>query len=258
MNTLDQIKTPLTNVFSPRHIGTMLKYYEEAVQKYQRGDWDGVSLKGGKFVESITKALAAYCSVSLPTERHFKAGNILKSLEQLSSVAFDDVVRIVIPKACLLIYEIVNNRGGRHDSDNIDPNSTDSEVIMPVMSWTLAELFRFASKGNDPVEAKMLIESLTKRMYPHFEEIDGRPYINIDDLSASSIALLILYYKYPMRLLKSDLTEFVGRHGFKPSAVSMGISRISSFVDEENGSIKLRSNGLQECDIILSENKANL
>lgn len=252
MNPLDQIKTQLVTIFDAKHVVSALEYYSEAVEKHQSGDWEGVSLKGGKFVESITKILAVHCGLTLPPQRSFRASNILKSLEQLSASFFSDTVRIVIPKACLLIYEIANNRGGRHAADDINPNSMDTEVIMPTMSWILAELFRFSSKGTDPASAKAIIQSITKRIYPHFEEIDGRPYINIPGLDGLSVSLLILYYKYPTRILRGDLVEFVERHGFKNNAARVSVFRAMSFVDDNAGSLKLRGTGIQKAEEILA------
>lgn len=253
MNPLDQIKTQLSTIFDAKHVAAALKYYSEAVEKHQSGDWEGVSLKGGKFVESTTKMLAVCCGVTLPQQRSFKAGNILKNLEQLNSSTFSDTVRIVIPKACLLIYEIVNNRGGRHAADDIDPNSMDTEVIMPTMSWILAELFRFSSKGTDPESAKVIIQSVIKRIYPRFEEIDGRPYINIKNLDGLSLAILILYYRYPSRILRRDLVEFVERHGFKNNTAKISVYRAMGFVDDQNGSLKLRGTGIERAEEILAK-----
>ncbi|MDD4804856.1 MAG: hypothetical protein PHN69_06860 [Candidatus Pacebacteria bacterium] len=251
MKDIDQIKNKLILVFSQKHVTSILKYYEDAIKKYQIADWEGVSLKGGKFVESVTKALATYCEVTLPTPRQFRASNTLKSLEQKTN--FNDTVRIVIPKACLLIYEITNNRGGRHDSDFINSNAMDTEIIIPTMSWVLAEMFRFSNKNEDTKQAQTLIQSITKRIYPDFESIDGRPYINIPNLKVSDVALLILYYKYNERVSKSDLTDFLKRHGFKPSNISKGIVKISTFIDNENEKLKLRGNGIKRCEEILSK-----
>lgn len=253
MNPLDQIKTKLSTIFDAKHVASVLRYYSEAVEKHQGGDWEGVSLKGGKFVESTTKMLAVYCVVTLPPQRSFRASNILKSLEQLNSSTFSETVRIVIPKACLLIYEIVNNRGGRHAADDIDPNSMDTEVIMPTMSWILAELFRFSSRGTDPESAKAVIQSVTKRIYPLFEEIDGRPYINIKNLDGLSVAILILYYRYPSRIIRRDLVEFVERHGFKNTTARTSVHRAMSFVDDQNGGLKLRGTGIQKAEEILAK-----
>lgn len=253
MNPLDQIKTKLSTIFDAKHVATALKYYSETVEKHQNGDWEAVSLKGGKFVESTTKMLAIYCGVTLPQQRFFKAGNMLKSLEQLDPSTFRDTVRIVIPKACLLIYEIVNNRGGRHAADDIDSNSMDTEVIMPVMSWILAELFRFSSKGADPESAKIIIQSVTKRIYPRFEEIDGRPYINIKNLDGLSVAILILYYRYPSRIIRRDLVKFVERHGFKNSSANTSVYRAMGLVDDQNAGLKLRGIGIERAEEILAK-----
>ncbi len=253
MKPHDKIKSLLIGSFNPKQIDGILKYYMQAIEKYHEGDWEGVALKGGKFVESLTKALMIYCGISLPRQRAFKAGTVLKNLEQTDASRYDDVIRIVIPKAGILIYEIVNNRGGRHDADDIDPNSMDSEIILPTMSWILAEMVRFANKGKSTDQARDTIQSLTRKTYHSFEEIDGRPYTNINDLDASSTAILLLYYKYPARISRKDLIGFVERHGFKNNAASVAVHRIKSFVDDDNGNFKLRSTGVQRAEEILKE-----
>lgn len=253
MTPIAQIKSILVPTFNSKHIEVSLKYYLECIEKYRGNDWEGVALKGGKFVEAVTKALLLYCKTAIPSQRHFKAGLALRSLEQQNSSQFDDVIRIVIPKACIFIYEIVNNRGGRHHADDIDPNGMDSEIILPTMSWILAELVRFTSKGKSPAQAQNIIQSLTKKIYPYFEEIDGRPYINIKNLDAVSTGLAILYYKYPLRVAKKDLSEYIQRHDFKNNAANVAIHRIKGFVDEQDGSYKLRSIGIQKIEEILAK-----
>jgi hypothetical protein len=106
----------LTQKFETRHIDACLKHFIATSEKYISEDWDGVALKAGKFVEAVTKALMIHCGKTLPAKaRQFKAGSELRALEQVNSSMYSDAVRIVIPKACIFVYEIVNNRGGRHD-----------------------------------------------------------------------------------------------------------------------------------------------
>ncbi len=102
-------------------------------------------------------------------------------------------------------------------------------------------------------KAKAIIQAVTKRIYTHFEEIDGRPYINIKNIDGISVALLILYYKYPARILRRDLIEFVERHGFKNSNATTSVYRVMNFVDNQSGNLKLRGIGLQKAEEILSK-----
>jgi hypothetical protein len=250
-----QTRALLIQKFEARHIDACLKYFLEATNKYISQDWDGVALKAGKLVEAITKALMLYCGKTPPPNtRHFKAGVELRNLESLGS--HPDVVRIVIPRACLFIYEVVNNRGGRHDAGEIDANEMDAKTVIPLMSWILAEMVRFCSIGGDTNAAMSLIEELTNKVYPYFEDIDGRSYVNIDKLSAADIALLLLYKSYPRRINRQALVGLIERHGAKSGAANMAVSRLKSVVDDDSDEWKLRGLGRQRAEELLRKLKA--
>ncbi len=252
MQKSDQVKGLLIAKFDARHVGAALTHFSSAVEKYAVQDWDGVALKAGKFVEAITKALMVYCGKTISNPRRFSAGNELRQLEPLT--AYADVVRIVIPKACIFVYEVVNNRGGRHDPHDIDANEMDAKVIVPIVSWVLAEMVRFCSKGGDTVTAGALIDELTNKTYPYFEEIDGRSYVNIRELKPGEIALLLLSSLYPKRISRQNLADLVVRHGVSKSAATTAVHRLKHMVDDSgDGKWKLRSIGRQNADALLKK-----
>ncbi len=240
-----QIKGILSKTFLPTHVDATLKHFSTSLRKYETRDWEGAALKAGKFVESVAKCLMVYCQRPVPKGRAFKAGKELRDLEKLDSKLYNETVRIVIPKACIFVYEVVNNRGGRHDPDEIDANEMDIRVVLPIISWVLAEMIRFATKGNDLQQAAVLIETLSRKSYPFFEEIGGRYYINIDNISAPCVALLLLYYRYPSRFSRKELIESVTRHNFKQHTARVAVERLRPFVDIKNEQLKLRSIGRQ-------------
>jgi len=249
-----QAKALLIGKFEARHVDASLKHIVAATEKFIAEDWDGVALKAGKFVEAVTKALMVHCGKTVPTNaRHFKAGVELKQLEQTNSTAFSDVVRILIPKACIFIYEIVNNRGGRHDAGEIDANEMDAKIVLPVLQWILAEMVRFASVGGDTTAAAALIDEITNKVYPYFEKIDGRTYVSVNGLGAPDVALLLLYEAYPKRITRKTLVDAVVRHGHKDGAASMAVSRLNTFVDEDNGNFKLRAPGRDKAAVLLKK-----
>lgn len=249
MKNVSQVKTLLTKKFDAQHIAPSLTHFSAAVEKYAVQDWDGVALKAGKFVESITKSLMVHCGKTISNPRHFKAGNELRQLESMSG--YSDVVRIVIPKACIFVYEIVNNRGGRHDPHDIDANEMDAKVVVPMISWVLAEMVRFCSTAGDTVTAASMIEELTNKTYPVFEEIGGRPYVNIRGLKAGEVALLILYSLYPKRTKRQDLVDQVKRHGVSESAATSAVHRLKHVVDDVDGAWKLRAIGKHDAEELL-------
>lgn len=253
MKSTNQVRSRLVVKFKVKHVDALLKHYSSAVEKYVHGEWDGVALKSGKFVESVTKALLLYCGKPLPNSRHFKAGCELKQLENVNGNTYSDVVRIVIPKACIFVYEIVNNRGGRHDADEIEANQMDAKVVVPIISWVLAEMVRYCSTVTDTALAMNLIDELTNKVYPHFEEINGRSYINIHGLKPGNIALLLLYFRYPERMNRQVLVDQVKRHGTRDNAANTAVHRLKNLVDDDNGEWTLRGIGRQKAEDLLKK-----
>ena len=148
--------------------------------------------------------------------------------------------------------EVVNNRGGRHDADDIDANSMDATTIMPLMSWVIAEMVRFCSTGGDTDAAMSHITAMTNKKYRFFEEIDGRSYVNIDNLGAPDYALLLLYCAYPKRVTRQSLIDLIIRHGVTKNAASIAVSRLKC-VDDDNDQLKLRGIGRAKAEALLSK-----
>lgn len=248
----DDVGTLLTAQFPTQHTTAALKHHREAVNKYQAGDWEGSLLKGGKFVEAVMKALLTHGGLSVPPSRRFKVGGAVRSLGQLSSNV-DEVVRLLIPRACMFIYDIVSNRGTRHDPDQIDPNKMDASVVISVISWILAEMVRFAAQNTaNTVEAVEIVEGLTEKKSPYFEEIEGRTYVNLGGLTPRELALLLLYVRYPRRISRRDLSAAIKRHGIRGSKVDVALTRLKDIVDDDDGEWRIRQIGREEAERILS------
>jgi len=252
MKSASQGKALLVKEFDARHIDASLRHFTAAIEKFAVRDWDGVALKAGKFVDSVTKGLMTYCGKAVGNPRQLKVGQELRQLENLNGTTYSDVVRIVIPKACIFVYEVVNNRGGRHDAHDIDANEMDAKVVVPIISWVLAEMVRFCGK-TDTVTAAALIDELTNKTYPYFENIDGRSYVNIKGLKPGEVALLLLYSIYPRRTNRQELVGLVERHGVANSAANTAVHRLKHLIDDDDGDWKLRGVGRQEADAVLKK-----
>ena len=252
-----KIKKILEQEFEKRHVSALLDNFLKSKRGYQEGNWETSVSKAGKFVEAVSKALLKYCGKQIPAQRNFKASIILRGLEQ-ELKTIDDSIRIVIPKASIFVYEIANNRGARHDPDLVDPNEIDAGVVDVTISWILGELIRFSSKKNkNPTEARGLIEALTGKTFPFFEEIDDRFYVNINGLSATDVAMLVLYGRYPRRTEEEYLIDLVKRHNFSKNNANTAISRIRKYCDLNIDGYKLRGNGRIKAEYILDTSKKN-
>ena len=257
MDAESQIKNILSQKFETKRVNSAISYFVACIQKFEEGDWEISLTKAGKFIEAVIKLLWVYAGKSLPAkEKDFKATAFAqKIIDQIDTTTIpDDGIRLQIPRASIFVYDIASNRGGRHDSDEVNANEMDSSTILPVCSWILAELFRFSAKNLISIEeAKKVIDSLTERRYPIFEEIEGRIYVdNKKFKSAPECSLLILYKIYPKRISKNTLVDLLKRHNFKQSAIKF--ERLSPYIDiDGNGNILLRATGRRKTEEILNK-----
>lgn len=256
MNKEKIIKGVLSNKFDSRRIDSALTHFLYCIQKFQESDWESSLIKAGKFIEVIIKMLWIYCGKTLPRQKNFKTGRYAqKIIDEISrTIVPENEIRLQIPRACIFIYDVTSNRGARHDSEDLSPNEMDAIVIVLMCSWILAELIRFSAKQLfDISKAKEIVDSLMKRRYPIFEEIDGRIYVDTKKFkSATECSLLILYSLYPKRISKKTLKDFLNRHGFKQTAIKF--ERLVQYVDvDDSGEVLLRATGRRKAENILKK-----
>jgi len=249
-----RIQELLVPPFPTKNIAAALRHYTGIVSDYQAGRWEICLAKVGKLVEAVLKALYIRVGETLPSGRAFKADVIINGLAGKAQGTYDDSIRLVIPRACRFVYDIVSNRGGRHDPDDIDPNEMDASVAVPVCSWILADMVRVAQKGTVNLEAaKALVDSLTKKRYPSIEEVDGRVYFYLRRPTAPDVAILALNYQFPRRQSKQDLINTIVRHGFTLHNAQVAVQRILRYVDNDgNDKLRLLVPGVKKADEIMA------
>lgn len=243
----------LEKAFPTKHVGAFLLYFAGTVKDFRRGEWGDCIAKAGKFIEAVLKALYVSANHTLPSGRGFKADTLINALAQMAAGSHPDSVRLTIPRACRFVYDIASNRGGRHDPDEVDPNEMDANAVVTNCSWILAEMIRIATKGaTDLGEAERLVDSLTEKKYPLFEEVDGRMYFHLQNKSAPDVALLALAKRYPERIGREELIRTITQNSFTEANARVAINRIMRFVDD-NGreEFRLLATGLQKAEKIL-------
>jgi len=255
MKSEHQLEALLKQKFEAKKVSATIRHFILCVQKLEQGDWENSLVKSGKFVEATIKLLWTFAGKILPKEKDFKASTYAqKIINQVTATEItNDGMRLQIPRACIFLYDITSNRGGRHDSDEFDPNEMDAITASAICSWILAELVRFCAPSSlSPDEARKIVNSVIERRYPIFEEIDGRIYVDNDrHKSAIQCALMILYKKFPERMSKDELAEAVKRHRYGKSALKF--ERLSPFIDSDrSGNILIRTIGRKKVEQILA------
>jgi hypothetical protein len=249
-----QVENLLIMAFDHKRVSSILKHFKECVQKFQESNWEACLTKAGKFIEAIIKMIWTIDGNPLPPLRKFKVGEYVQKIaNEINKANVPDGIRLQIPRGCVFLYDITSNRGARHDSEEVDPNEMDATLAMTACSWILAELVRFAAKGNlSPEQAKSLVDSITRRRYPIFEEIDGRIYVHHSKYqNPLECAILILHKLGSRRIDEDTLFDLLKRHSFKRQGFRW--DKLVPYIDENSGGkILLRATGHQEAEKILN------
>jgi hypothetical protein len=248
-----QLADLMSAKFARRYVDAAVGHYEKVVDEFQLSKWENSIAKGGKFTEAVLKALWAFVGEVVPVGKAFKVDTIINGLAN-KPTTIEDTVRLTMPRACRLIYDIASNRGGRHDAGELDPNQMDASVVVSTCSWILAEALRFSQKEALDLEAvERLVTSLNQRKYPFSEEIDGRIYFSFKGLSARDVVLLTLWKIHPRRTSKKELVATAKRHGNSEANAMVGISRLSKVADDDgDGNLRLLIRGIQEAEALIA------
>jgi len=101
-------------------------------------------------------------------------------------------IRLHIPRALRVVYDVRNQRDAAHLADGIDPNLQDATLVVGILDWVLAEFVRLFHNvsAND---AQNAVEDLVTRKAPAIQDFDGFLKVLNPGLNASEHCLVLLY-----------------------------------------------------------------
>jgi hypothetical protein len=134
--------------------------------------------------------------------------NLARRLGSLPSAAQPKSIRIHIPRALRVVYDIRNNRDTAHLADGIDPNIQDANLVMAVISWVLAEFLRLYNRITAK-EAQVIVDGLSVRRAPVIQEFGEFPKVLRTDLRTADYVLLLLYHVGSKGASHSELSTWV-------------------------------------------------
>jgi hypothetical protein len=143
-----------------------LDAYDEAKRNYHLGGLRLSAVEGGRFCEAAFRILEHITTGSCTAiGKRLDTEKLIRALGGLSSSSFSDSIRLHIPRALRVVYDIRNKRDAAHLADGIDPNVQDGTFVVGVLDWVLAEFVRlFHSVSAD--EARKLVDAIVSRQVP--------------------------------------------------------------------------------------------
>jgi hypothetical protein len=190
---LDQIAKSLKAQFDVALVDELLAAYQDAKHNFYLGGLRLGAVEGGRFCEAAFRMLQqATTKKFTPLGKQIDANGITLQLMNLPSANFPDAVRLHIPRALRVVYDVRNSRDAAHLADDIDPNLQDASLVIGNIDWVLAEFVRLYH-GVKADEAQRIIEALVVRKVPVVQDFNGFLKVLNPKLKATEYLLVLLY-----------------------------------------------------------------
>jgi hypothetical protein len=190
-------------------VDELLAAYQEAKRNFYLGGLRLSAVEGGRFCEAAFRLLqqrttGAYDKLG----KQLDTDLLVKQLANIPAAKEPDSIRLHIPRALRVVYDIRNKRDNAHLGDGIDPNLQDATLVIGILDWVLAEFVRLyhAVPANT---AKEMVEAIVTRTAPAIEDFGGFLKVLRVDLEASDRTLLLLYARGPEGATLSELESWM-------------------------------------------------
>lgn len=206
---LAAIEAQLSQSLDAKLVKELLGAYDESKRNFYLGHHRPTEVEGGRFCEAAFRLLEQITTGSFtPLGKQLDTTKLIRQLEQLATASHVDSVRLHIPRALRMVYDIRNKRDAAHLADGIDPNLQDSTLVISTLDWILAEFLRL--RHNIPAdEAQKIVDSVVTRVAPVIQEFGDFLKVLRSDLRVSEMCLVLLYHRGSDGATFEELSEWV-------------------------------------------------
>ncbi|MGB7101892.1 MAG: hypothetical protein WBD95_24390 [Xanthobacteraceae bacterium] len=171
----------------------MLAAYQEAKRNFYAAGLRLIAVEGGRFCEAAFRLLEEETTGKFTSlNRQLDTNSLIKMLSDIPNGKAPDAVRIHIPRALRVVYDIRNKRDAAHLADDIDPNLQDATLVVSILGWVLAEFVRLHHQVSAS-EAQIIVDNLVARRTPAVQDFSGFLKILKPQLQVSQYVLLLLF-----------------------------------------------------------------
>lgn len=239
----ESVNSVLQKAYDAALVKELLAAYEEAKNNYYLGGHRLSAVEGGRFCEAAYRILEHATKGSFtPLGNNLDTEKVAKDLGNLPTATFTKSLRIYIPRALRIVYDIRNSRDAAHLADGIDPNIQDATLVVSVLDWVLAEFIRLSGAVSADA-AQALVEGLVTRKIPIIQSFDGFPKVLRTDLRASDFILVLLYHVDSGGALESELMQWVPSTMKKNLRRTLGALEAKALVHQEGETVQITNTG---------------
>jgi hypothetical protein len=207
--SIDAIRAGLAATIDAGLVDELLDAYQEAKTNYQLGGLRLSAVEGGRFCEAAFRVLQQQAFGTFdPIGNQLNTDTVIRQLANVPTGSQPDSVRLHLPRALRVVYDIRNGRDAAHLADGIDPNLQDATLVVAVLDWVLAEFVRLHHNMSAD-EAHRLVDELVVRKAPVVEDFDGFLKVLRTDLTAGPRCMVLLYQRGTTGATYDELLSWV-------------------------------------------------
>jgi hypothetical protein len=243
---LDVVAQDLKKSFDGRLVDELLAAYRDAKHNFYLGGLRLSAVEGGRFCEAAFRMLE-----QIGTGKFTALGvqiNTDKIIATTAQAKLPDGLRIHIPRALRVVYDIRNKRDAAHLAGEIDPNVQDATLVASILDWVLAEFIRLYH-GVSADDAHRIINDLVARRAPAVQDFGGFLKILRPSLEVGDRLLLLLYECGARRATFEELSKWV--HPKMRKNLKRTLDRLEhelAFVHSDGESFQITNLGIQEVE----------
>ncbi len=246
---LEIVRKGLYGAHDKKLVDELLESYVEAKRNFYLGGLRLSAVEGGRFCEAAFRVLQERTTGTFkPLGKQLNVEILRDDLSKLPSALHPDSVRLHIPRALRVVYDIRNTRDAAHLADNIDPNLQDSTLVVSILDWVLAEFVRLYHTVSAN-EAQSIVQSLVTRRAPVVQDFAGFLKILNPDFVAGDHLLVLLYQRGKDGARHADLEAWS-----KPKMKANLKATLNRLVDErafahfDGGKYFITESGMREVE----------
>ena len=207
--TSADIRSQLAATLPDKVVDELLQAHAEAKRNLYLGGLRLSEVEAGRFCEAAFRLLefittGTFTALSRPLDSE----RLIEALQRTAPSAHPDSVRIHIPRALRLVYDIRNKRDAAHLADGIDSNLQDAILVTSVIDWVLAEFVRLYHSVSAGA-AQNIVADIVTRAVPIVQDFNGFLKLLKPDLAVSDHCLVLLYQRGPDGATFDELLRWV-------------------------------------------------
>lgn len=184
---------------------------------------------------------------------HIGVDNFLNGLNGQFSDDLDDAVRITIPNAMRIAYDLRNKRDSVHVNLEVPVNHSDTQTAVRLCTWMLSELLRVYGSEDDVDQIASHIEAFAAPNTPYIDDYNGKRLVMSQELDVRE-EILVHLQAIGREVDAETLADWIIESDVHSVKSTLGRLKQSRKVHYEDGTAKITPLGVEEAEEIIEEN----